>query len=412
MRQLHRRPFPNQPARPSAAARAARWAVALLALIVAVAGPVSASPTASTCGTTTWTSTWNTAPAYAPTLGPWANQTLRMVARTSLGGTQLRIHLTDVYSSQPAQIGHVTVGTQLNGSTTVETTPAVVTFGGSEAVTIPAGGEAVSDPVTFTVAPGTRLLISLFIPAGANLAQAPRHDVAANTEYNYVGGDVAASQAFTPTNTFGFTTLLNGVDVSTTGAQTVVAVGDSITDGVGTGTDTDTRWPNYLADRVAASGLAVIDQGISGNWVTQDEGASGPSLLNRFQHDVLDQPGIKDIIDADGTNDLRGGVTAATLEQAQASIVASAHAANVRILLATITPCAGDSKCTPAVETQRQAYNTWVRGGSSAADGFVDPDAAVRAGTAIAAPFDSGDHLHLNSAGNEELANSIDLSLL
>lgn len=366
----------------------------------------------ATCGTATYTSTWNTAPAYAPTLGPWANQTLRMVARTSLGGTQLRLHLTDVYSSQPAQIGHVTIGTQLNGPTTVETTPTAVTFGGSEAVTIPAGGEAVSDPVVFTVAPGTRLLISIFIPAGANLTQAPRHDFADATEYNYVGGDVSAAQSFTPSNTFGFTTLLNGLDVSTTGAQGVVAVGDSITDGVGTGADTDTRWPNYLAGRVAAAGLAVIDQGISGNWVTQDQGASGPSLQSRWQHDVLNQPGVRTIIDADGINDLRGNVSAATLEAAQASLVASAHSANLRILLSTITPCAGDSKCTAPVETQRQAYNTWVRAGSSGADGYVDFDAAIAAGTAIAPAYDSGDHLHPNSAGAAVMANAINLSLL
>jgi len=333
------------------------WALLLGVLLAGVPASAAAPAGQTSSG---WSSTWNSALAYAPTLGPWNNQTLRMVARISAGGSQLRIHLADTFSTVPAQIGHVTVGTQLNGGTTVESVPVTVLFGGAQAVMIRAGGQVVSDPVPLPVAANTRLLISVYIPAGANLSQAPRHDFAAETEFNYTGADVSTTQGFPTTNTFDFTTLLDGVDVAAAGPATVVAVGDSITDGVNTGGDTDTRWPNYLAARLAPVGLAVTDQGIGGNWVTADQGASGQSLANRWTRDVLGQPGVRTVVDADGINDLRDGVSAAVLEQAQASLVTSAHAAGLRILLSTITPCAGDTKCSSAFEFPSKSSPTFT----------------------------------------------------
>jgi len=351
--------------------------------------------------------------AYAPApTGVWDNQTLRMVARVSASGTSIRIRLSDVFSSQAAQIGHVTVGTQMNGGSTLEAVPTTVTFGGAQAVTIPAGGEVASDPVAFTVTANTRLLVSIYIAAGAQLAQAPRHDYADETEYNHNGGDVSASQYFPTTNTFGFATLLDGIDVQAAAPATVVAVGDSITDGLNTMSDTDTRWPDYLSARLAGTGLAVVDEGIGGNRVTSDQGASGQSLQHRWQRDVLGVPGVVAVVDADGINDLRNGVTAAELEQAQASLVASAHAAGLHIFLSTITPCAGETLCTTAVQAQIGAYNTWVRSGLSGADGVADFDAAVDAGGALKPIYDSGDHLHPNSQGAAMLGNVINLAEL
>lgn len=346
-----------------------------------------------------WEAAESTALAYAPQLGPWDNQTLRMVARVSTGGTSIRIRLSDAFSSQAAQIGHVTVGTQMNGGSTAETVPTTVTFGGAQAVTIPAGGAVASDPVAFTVAANTRLLVSIYVAAGAQLSQAPRHDYAGETEYNHLGGDVSTSQYYPTSNTFAFTTLLDGIDVQSAAPATVVAVGDSITDGLNTMSDTDTRWPDYLAARLARGGLAVVNEGIGGNRVISDQGPSGQSLQNRWQRDVLNIPGVRDVIDADGINDLRGGVSAATLEQAQASLVASAHAAGLRILLSTITPCVGETQCTTAVQAQISAYNVWVRSGASGADGVADFDSAINAGGVIKPMYDSGDHLHPNSAG-------------
>jgi lysophospholipase L1-like esterase len=360
-----------------------------------------------------WGAMQSTGLSYAPQgPGVWDNQTLRMVARVSTGGTSIRIRLADTFSSQAAQIGHVTVGTQMNGGSTVEQTPTTVLFGGAQAVTVPAGGTVASDPVAFTVTANTRLLVSIYIAAGAQLSQAPRHDLGNDTEYNHNGGDASAAQYYLTSNTFTFTTLLDGIDVQSAAPATVVAVGDSITDGLNTMGDTDTRWPDYLAARLAGTGLAVIDQGIGGNWVTADQGASGQSLQNRWARDVLNVPGVRTVIDADGINDLRGGVSAAVLESAQASLVASAHTAGLRVLLSTITPCGGEAKCTTAVQAQIVAYNVWVRSGLSGADAVADFDSAIDTGGFIKPMYDSGDHLHPNSAGAAALANVIDMSKL
>jgi lysophospholipase L1-like esterase len=300
----------------------------------------------------------------------------------------------------------------MNGGSTLEATPPTVTFGGAQAVTIPAGGVVASDPVSFTVTANTRLLVSIYIAAGAQLSQAPRHDLADETEYNHTGGDVTASQYYPTTNTFGFTTLLDGIDVQSAAPATVVAIGDSITDGLGTASDTDTRWPDYLSNRLAGTGLAVVDEGIGGNRVTADEGASGQSLQHRWQRDMLSVPGAEVAVDADGTNDLRASVTAAALEQAQSGLIASAHAAGIRVVLTTITPCLGETQCTAGVDAQRQAYNTWVRSGASGADAVADFDAAIGAGGSIKPIYNSGDDLHPNSAGAAALANVIDMSKL
>jgi lysophospholipase L1-like esterase len=381
--------------------------------LIAAAAVLAAGPTTTTAAPACipggpWTSTWNSALDHGQSVGPWQNQTLRMVAHVSAGGTQLRIHLSNTFASSPAPFTHVSVAPQLNQARAADA-PTVVTFGGGTAVTLAPGATAVSDPVSFPTVPGERLLVSLYIPAGANVASANLHTYSGETEYNIVGSDATTETNPGVSNTFGFTSYLDGVDVDATSAQTVVVVGDSITDLGGSPTDADARWPDHLGRRTQ---LAVIDQGISGNWVTADQGNGGPSLQNRWQRDVLTQTGVRTVIDADGINDMRGGVSAAALESAQATLIASAHSAGLRVVLATITPCAGASLCGGAFETQRQAYNAWVRAGSSGADSVADFDAAVSSGTSLAGIYDPGDHLHPNAAGMLSLAQAIDTTKL
>ena len=366
------------------------------------------SGSASAASVPVYNASGGVAEAYAPALGPWDNQTLRQVVDLSSGGSQIRIRLTDAYSAQAAWIGHVTVGTQQNAAQTVET-PVTATFNGSQSVTIPAGGDVVSDPVSLAVAPATRLEISVFLPHGANLLQAPRHDFADEVNYNYVGGDVSAVQSMPVSNTFNFYTLISGVDTLGTVPKTIVAAGDSITDGIGSGASTDTRWPNYLAQRLP--GWSVLNQGIGGNQVTSDQGASGYSLQNRLSRDVFAVPGVADLFDSDGINDLRAGVTADTLEQAQAGVVSQAHQHGVRVILSTLTPCAGETRCTSAVQTQEQLYNTWVMADTGGQDGSVDFYSAVVLNGALNPQYDSGDHLHPNSAGYRVMANFVNLSI-
>jgi len=395
--------------------RLARTFAALLLVLGAAATeprPARFAAPVPAAGATGWTSTWNAALGYAPAVGGWNNQTLRQVIRTSLGGDQLRLHLSNRFATAPAVIGHVTIGTQMNGGSTLEPSPLDVTFGGSTALTLGPGASTVSDPIPLATAPATRLLVSIYVPPGANMVTS-RHDVAMETNFNSNGGDAASSQYYPTSNTFGFYALLDGLDVPRGPPSTVVAIGDSITDGLHTDSDTDTRWPDYVAERAAAAGLAVTDQGISGSEVTVDQ-SFAPSELTRWSTDVLGQPGVCAVIDAGGINDLRAGISAQTLIAAKQRLISATHAAGLRYYLTTPTSDAGSTGSSSAEAAQVAIYNQWVRSGSAVtgADGYFDFDAAVDAGGALKAVYDSGDHLHPNSAGAEALANIIDLSKL
>lgn len=380
-------------------------------IVAAVASVLLALPGAQVPATVGagWTSTWNSALAYAPAVGGWSDQTLRMVVRTSLGGSQLRLHLSNRYATSPAVIGHVTIGTQMNGGSTLEPAPLSVTFSGSTSLTLAAGASAVSDPIPLATAPATRLLVSIYVPVGANMVTS-RHDVAEQTNFN-ASGDASSNQYYPTANTFTFTALLDGLDVPAAAPSTVVAMGDSITDGLHTDSDTDTRWPDYLSARAAAAGLAVIDQGISGSAVSFDQ-SFALSEQHRWATDVLSQPGVCAVIDAGGINDIRAGVSASALIAAKQQLISETHAAGLRFYLTTITAMSGSTGDSTAEEQQLAAYNTWVRSGQTGADGIFDLDNAIDAGGAIKPVYDSGDHLHPNSAGAAALANVIDITKL
>jgi lysophospholipase L1-like esterase len=328
-----------------------------------------------------------------------------MPLRTSLGGTQLRVRLTNRYSATPTQLGHVTIGLQQGGANTAGS-PTTVTFGGSQSLTMAAGASAVSDPVALQVSANTRLLLSVFIPPGAN-ALPPRHDLADATGYNYNGGDASGASVFPVGNTFSFIAIFDGLDVSAAAPSTVVVMGDSISDGLNLAADSDTRWPDRLAARVAPLGLAVVNSGISGDDVTYDQ-ATAPGIATRWSTDALGQAGVRTVIMQGGINDIRTNVPVTTLEASVQQLVVLAHNAGVRVLLATLTPMAGSSGDTAAEESARSAYNAWVLAGSSGADGVVDFAAALDGGTGALAPaYDSGDHLHPNAAGAAVMADVI-----
>lgn len=384
-------------------------ALAALLLVLGVAG--AAAPTVRSTAPATgtgWTATWSAGLSYAPAVGGWNDQTLRQVVRVSLGGTSLRLRLSNRYASAPAIVGRVTIGTQLNGGTTAEPTPLAVTFGGSTTLTLAPGADAASDPIPLVTAPATRLLVSIYVPPGANMVTS-RHDTAEETNFN-ASGDASGSQYFPTLNVFGFTALLDGLDVPRGPPSTVVAIGDSITDGLHTDTDTDTRWPNYAAARAADAGLAIVNAGVSGSAVTFDQ-SFALSEVHRFATDVLDVPGVCGTVDAGGINDLRAGVTAAALIAAKQQLLATAHIAGLRYFLTTLTSDTGSTGATLTEAAQIAAYNTWVRSGTGA-DGYFDFDAAVDAGGALKPAYDSGDHLHPSSAGAAALANVVDPSKL
>ncbi|HEX4789717.1 MAG TPA: SGNH/GDSL hydrolase family protein, partial [Actinospica sp.] len=383
-------------------------------------------------GAGAWRGSWAAAADDGLVNGPWTARTLRMVEHTSVGGPQVRVRLDNDFGTAPVVIGHATIAVQASAANAAAA-PVTLAFNGNQGITIPAGGQAVSDAVPFTVPADTNLLVSLYLPGPVALA--PYHSLGEQDMYStadQAGDQTADISNYPVNNTFGFWTLLSGIDVgpaagsSGTGAGTVVAFGDSITDGYGSTYDGNDRWPNDLARRLLGQTqypqMGVIDEGISGNRVVSDDfdglagtGTGGISAVSRLPRDVLAQPGTRTVIVFEGINDIKSGTSADAVIAGLEQIAAQCRAAGLRVLAGTITPFGGYSAYTAAYEAARQAVNSFIRSNGGRFDGVIDFDATVRDPgnpTALLPAYDSGDHLHPSAAGYHAMANAVDLSTL
>ena len=371
-----------------------------------------------------WTGTWAAAGDDGLVNGPWTARTLRMVEHTSVGGALVRIRLDNDFNTAPVTIGHATIAVQSSGATATAA-PVSLTFGRSQSVTIPAGGQAVSDGVSFAVPADTNLLVSLYLPGP--VAMAPYHSLGEQDMYStadQAGDQTADVSDFPVNNTFGFWTLLTGIDVVSPAAGSVVAFGDSITDGYQSTYDGNDRWPNDLARRILGQTqypqMGVVDEGISGNRVVSDDfngepgtGTGGIAAVARVQRDILAQPGVRTVIVLEGINDIDSGTSADAIIAGLEQIAAESHAAGLRVLAGTITPFGGSGGYSAANEATRETVNSFIRSSGGVFDGVVDFDAAIRDPanpTAMLPAYDSGDHLHPSPAGYQAMANAIDLA--
>jgi lysophospholipase L1-like esterase len=363
--------------------------------------------------------------AWAPSMtigGPNFNdQTIRMVVHSSIAGASPRITLSNLRSTTPLAVGAVDVAVQGTMATAVAGTHHTVTFSRSKTPTIAAGAEAVSDPIPMSVGAGQNLLVSVFLPKATS--SATWHSDAFDTTYLSRAGDHSRDDGdanFIAARTSWF--YLSGLDVvPTTARSTVVAFGDSITDGYNTPAGAYQRWPDDLARRLAAAGTprGVVDAGLGGNRVLTDVPNiwQGISALKRFQHDALAQAGVSTAILLEGINDLHaavntagGPLTAQDLIGGYQQLIAQAHRAGVRIIGGTIMP---DNE--PADrEAMRQTVNDWIRT-SGAFDGVVDFDHAMADPAnphSLNPPYNAGDGLHPNATGMQAMADAVDLKLI
>jgi lysophospholipase L1-like esterase len=381
-----------------------------------------------------WVNAWQGSPtaggtfnhASCPADTGLQNQTVRDIVAVTTGGYELRVRVSNAFGSQPLQVGAASVAVQKQGAATVPGTLHSLRFFGRASILVPAGGEALSDPVRLSVRPLQRLALSVYLPG--TTGPATQHNNSRETNFLAPGNQAGSSQASAFPTKIGCWMFASGVDVrpSRDVLGTVVALGDSITDGDHSSIDADQRYPDHLARRLAAvhgPTLSVSNAGIGGNELlfNRTPALFGISALARMPRDVLTQAGAREVILLEGINDIGAeSAKASDLIQADELIIAQAHAAGLRIYGATLVPFGGSNAQyggnygTAAGERERQALNRWIRT-SGAFDAVFDFDRALRDPkdpTRLLPAYDSGDHLHPSDAGYRAMANAVDLRVL
>jgi lysophospholipase L1-like esterase len=374
-----------------------------------------------------WVGTWAASPYAEKNSSGKLNQddatgvTLREIVHISIGGPAVRVVLTNEFGVEPLTIDAASIALRGEGSAITSATP--LTFGDRASVVIPPGALIVSDAAPLKVAPFSDLAVSIFLP-DQPVTQISYHGAAYQTNYRVPGNSVSAP-TLTGAKDFYSWLFLKGVDVQTEGSSSsIVAFGDSITDGAHSTRDANARWPDVLAKRLAAdkktSHIGVLNEGIGGNRILHD--GTGPSALARFDRDVIAQAGVRYVIVLEAINDIGHAedpkrpydvITGEDLIDGFKQMALRAHTHGIKIYGATLTPYVGAGYSSPAGEEMRKAVNQWIRT-SKDLDGVIDFDKVTldpaKPDTFLPAA-DSGDHLHPKDAGYKMMGDSIDLKL-
>jgi len=356
------------------------------------------------------------------------HQTVRQIIYTDATGAQVRIEISNRYGRVPLVLDAVHLAYARPSAAIEPASDRPVSFGGQRSIVIPAGQTVWSDPIGLAVQRGMPLAISFYLDG--SVAPSTWHKLASQVNYLSESGDhVADAEGAAFRGRFTSYLWLSGVAVDTgaeSNAYAVVAIGDSITDGMRSTLNANQRWPDLLARRLAQQNVAVVNAGISGNRLLSDSPCYGERLVSRFDADALTQPSVKVVLVLIGINDINfaatpahGGldcdlphtrIDAAQLIAGYRTLVAAAHARGLRILGATLTP----ASLPPAREATREAVNQWIRH-SASFDGVLDFDAVLRDPAdpnRLLPRFDSDDHIHPSDAGYAAMAQSVPLSVL
>jgi lysophospholipase L1-like esterase len=352
------------------------------------------------------------------------DQTLRMIAHTSIAGRRVRIELSNAYGAMPLAVGGAHIALRSKDSAIVPDSDRALTFGGRPACKIPPGAVMLSDPVDLAVPKLGDIAVSLYLPN--DTGSPTMHALGLHTTYISKSGDVTGAPAMNDAETSQSIYWLSRVDVlAPANAAALVTFGDSITDGATSTPDTDRSWPSYLARRLAANprtaNIAVINEGISGNRVLHD--FVGTNALARFDRDVLSQPGVRWVMILEGINDIgfparpgatpEDSITADDLIVGLKQMVDRAHEHGIKVIGCTLTPFSGAAYYSEIGENMRDAVNRWIRTGG-AFDAVVDFDAATRDpenSKVFRAGYNTSDHLHPNDAGYKAMADAVDLAI-
>lgn len=401
---------------------------ALVLLILAGAALSQSPPGAKWVGT--WAASQQT-PEPQNTLAPedMHDMTMREIFHLSIGGTSLRVHVSNAFGTAPLHFTSVHIARPVSASSAQidAASDRALTFAGSGDVTVPAGAEYISDPVDYPVAPLSNLSVTFHLDSAPDGQTG--HPGSRATSY-FAHGDLLAAPDLPTAKHVDHWYQVSGIDVlASSNAMAIVALGDSITDGHGATANANDRWTDILAERLQASpatrDLGVLNQGIGGNHLLTD--GLGPNVVARFDRDVLAQPGAKYLIVFEGVNDLGGltrlgDVPAAAhselvhrIESAYEQIISRAHDVSLEVFGATITPFLGSQYYHPPATTEadRQAINDWIRAPGHF-DAVIDFDKAMRDPQQpqhFLPAYDSGDHLHPSVAGYRAMGEAVPLAL-
>ena len=379
-----------------------------------------------------WITAWGTS-QNGPGMNAVSNTTVRMIARVTISGDAVRIRLDNTFGGAPLSIGKAYVGQRIQGAALAPGSNRQVSFNKSARVIIPAGGSVTSDPVRINVLAQQDLAVSLHIPdAGVRPSQ---HGGAQVTSYLAANGsgDVAAEETATPfTGTTSSMFWLKAVDVSSSSSTgSIVAFGDSITDGTCSTIDAHDRWEDLLAVRLAldAAGRrntgahkAVVNEGIGGNTITREKvqpPPDSPPGLERLERDVLTHHGVTHVMLFMGTNDIRREVPARDVIAGMQDLVSRVKARGLKMIGVTIIPRhnrppAENNTGWDAAKTKaRNEVNQWIRT-KAPFDAVIDFDRIVQDpenADLLYPPFNCGDGIHPSPRGYYEMGRSVRLDL-
>ncbi len=371
-----------------------------------------------------WVGTWSAAPQLVetgnnPPAPGLTNNSLRQVLRVSLGGDTIRVRISNEFSASPVTMNSVQIAVSTGGSAIDRNTLKKLKFGGNAQVTMVAGTAIVSDPIAFNLAP--RMTVAITIYYSATSASITGHPGSRTTSY-IISGNTTTVTDFTGAVTTDHWYNITGIDVLAPFAAASVAIlGNSITDGRGSTTNLQNRWPDTFSERLlnnaATHQVAVLNQGIGGNAVLA--GGLGPTAVSRYNRDIVNQSGVRWAIVFEGVNDI-GGVSNSTdastvannLINAYRQFISKAHAKNIRIYGATIMPFKGNGYYNTYSEQCRETVNQWIRTPGNY-DAVIDFDKVMRnpADTLSIIASYQNDGLHPDSTGHRTMGTSIDLGL-
>ena len=399
--------------------------VAILALVLMVVSFCTAGSNGSSGVASQWVGTWSTAQQLVetgnnPPAPGLSNNTLRQIVRVSVGGDTLRVRFSNEFSTGPVTFHAVHIAVSTGGGSIDLTTDRVLTFGGNVEITIPQGVAITSDPLQFALLPRTDVAIT--ISFGNTSADITGHPGSRTTSYLFTGNQVSRADAAGALTTDHWYNI-NAIDVVAPSAAACVAIlGNSITDGRGSTTNGQNRWPDILAESLlkdsSTSQVGVLNLGIGGNCVLS--GGLGPTGVSRFDRDILDQRGVRWAIVFEGVNDIgrvrpaaAAAVTAGNLIAAYTQMIAKAHARNIRIYGGTILPFNGNGYYNQYSEQCRNTVNQWIRTKGNF-DACIDFDRVMRDPqdtTRLLLPAYQNDGLHPDAAGYKVMGESVDPKL-